>query len=82
MRHSASRENGVERRHVNATTVGCGECFGSLAKNLLGGRFIFGGGAEMICNYIGLGFTFFAAAVDVDLLQAGAAALLKAMREV
>ena len=42
----------------------------------------FGGCADVMKAYMKLGFTFFAAAVDVDLLQAGAAALLKAMREV
>ena len=35
----------------------------------------FGGSAEVIKAYLGLGFTFIAAAVDVDLLQTGAAAL-------
>lgn len=42
----------------------------------------FGGGAEAIRSYVSLGFTFIAAAVDVDLLQTGAAALMKAVREV
>ena len=43
------------------------------ANNLVAGAF--GGSAEVIKAYLGLGFTFIAAAVDVDLLQTGAAAL-------
>jgi 4-hydroxy-2-oxoheptanedioate aldolase len=39
----------------------------------------FGGNAEVIKTYKGLGFTFLAAAVDVDLLQWGAASLLKSL---
>lgn len=39
----------------------------------------FGGSAEVIRTYQGLGFTFIAAAVDVDLLQWGAAALNKSL---
>ena len=39
----------------------------------------FGGNAEVIKTYQGLGFTFLAAAVDVDLLQWGAASLLKSL---
>ena len=42
----------------------------------------FGGGAEVIKAYLGLGFTFIAAAVDVDLLQTGAAALMKSLKGV
>ena len=42
----------------------------------------FGGGAEVVKTYLKLGFTFIAAAVDVDLLQSGAAALLKSVNEV
>jgi 4-hydroxy-2-oxoheptanedioate aldolase len=39
----------------------------------------FGGNAEVIRSYLGLGFTFLAAAVDVDLLQWGAASLRKSL---
>jgi 4-hydroxy-2-oxoheptanedioate aldolase len=39
----------------------------------------FGGNAEVIRTYLGLGFTFLAAAVDVDLLQWGAASLRKSL---
>lgn len=39
----------------------------------------FGGSAEVIRTYQSLGFTFLAAAVDVDLLQWGAAALRKSL---
>ncbi len=40
----------------------------------------FGGSAEVIKAYSKLGYTFFAAAVDVDLLHMGAAALLNAVK--
>ena len=40
----------------------------------------FGGGADAIRTYSGLGYTFIAAGVDVDLMQTGAAALLKAVK--
>ena len=36
--------------------------------------------ADVIKTYLGLGFTFIAAAVDVDLMQWGAAELNKALR--
>jgi 4-hydroxy-2-oxoheptanedioate aldolase len=39
----------------------------------------FGGSAEVIKAYMGLGFTFLAAAVDVDLLQWGSASLRKSL---
>ena len=42
----------------------------------------FGGVADQIKAYIKLGYTFIAAGVDVDLLQSGAAQLVKAVREV
>ena len=50
------------------------------ANNLVAGAF--GGSAEVIKAYLGLGFTFIAAAVDVDLLQTGAAALMKSLKGV
>lgn len=42
----------------------------------------FGGAADVVKTYRKLGFTFIAAGVDVDLLQSGAAALVKAAAEV
>lgn len=39
----------------------------------------FGGSGEVIKTYLGLGYSFIAAAVDVDLMQAGAAELRKAL---
>ncbi len=42
----------------------------------------FGGGADVIKAYIKIGYSFIAAAVDVDLLHSGAAAVLKATKEV
>ena len=47
------------------------------ANGLVAGAF--GGNAEVIRAYQGLGFTFLAAAVDVDLLQWGAASLRKSL---
>jgi 4-hydroxy-2-oxoheptanedioate aldolase len=40
----------------------------------------FGGSAEVVKAYLMRGFTFIAAAVDVDLLQSGATALMKSVR--
>ncbi len=42
----------------------------------------FGGNADVIQAYLKIGYTFIAAGVDVDLLQAGAAALLKAVGDI
>lgn len=50
------------------------------ANGLVAGAF--GGGAEVVKTYLGLGFSFIAAAVDVDLLQIGAAALVKSIKAV
>jgi 4-hydroxy-2-oxoheptanedioate aldolase len=50
------------------------------ANGLVAGAFA--GGAEAIKTYRKIGFSFFAAAVDVDLLQWGAAALMKSVAEV
>ncbi|MCA3560640.1 MAG: hydroxyacid aldolase [Aestuariivirga sp.] len=41
----------------------------------------FGGSPEVIRTYLGLGFTFLAAAVEVDLMQRGAAELRKALQD-
>lgn len=40
----------------------------------------FGGGAELVNTYAELGFTFIAAGVDADLLQLGAAAVMKSIK--
>jgi len=47
------------------------------ANGLVAGAF--GGSAEVIRTYLGLGFAFIAAAVDVDLMQWGAAELNRAL---
>lgn len=50
------------------------------ANGLVAGAF--GGGSEVVKTYIGLGFTFIAAAVDVDLLHWGAAQFAASMSKV
>lgn len=50
------------------------------ANGLVAGAF--GGGAEVIKAYLKLGYRFIAAGVDVDLLQAGAAALITSVNEI
>ena len=47
------------------------------ANGLVAGAF--GGSADVIRTYLGLGYTFLAAAVEVDLMQAGAAQLRAAL---
>jgi 4-hydroxy-2-oxoheptanedioate aldolase len=49
-------------------------------NNLVAGAFA--GTAEIIKTYQGMGYTFMAGAVDVDLLQAGASSLMKAVKGV
>ena len=49
-------------------------------SNLVAGAFA--GTAEIIKTYFSMGYTFMAGAVDVDLLQAGAANLMKAIKDV
>jgi 4-hydroxy-2-oxoheptanedioate aldolase len=49
-------------------------------NNLVAGAFA--GTAEIIKTYSAMGYTFMAGAVDVDLLQAGAASLMKAVKGV
>ena len=49
-------------------------------NNLVAGAFA--GTAEIIKTYRGMGYTFMAGAVDVDLLQAGASSLMKAVKGV
>ena len=51
---------------------------GPQANGLVAGAF--GGSAEVIKAYIGIGFTFIAAAVDVDLLQCGGGPLTQVPR--
>ena len=50
------------------------------ANGLVAGAF--GGNADVIRAYLKLGYGFIAAGVDVDLLQAGAAALVSAVNEI
>lgn len=50
------------------------------ANGLVAGAF--GGSADVIRAYLKLGYGFIAAGVDVDLLQAGAAALISAVNEI
>jgi 2-keto-3-deoxy-L-rhamnonate aldolase RhmA len=49
-------------------------------NNLVAGAFA--GTAEIIKTYQGMGYTFMAGAVDVDLLQAGASSLMKSVKDV
>jgi 4-hydroxy-2-oxoheptanedioate aldolase len=49
-------------------------------NNLVAGAFA--GTADIIKTYQGMGYTFMAGAVDVDLLQAGASSLMKAVKGV
>jgi 4-hydroxy-2-oxoheptanedioate aldolase len=49
-------------------------------NNLVAGAF--GGNAEVVRAYLELGYRFIAAGVDADILQAGAAALVKAIKGV
>jgi 4-hydroxy-2-oxoheptanedioate aldolase len=49
-------------------------------NNLVAGAF--GGNADVVKAYLALGYRFIAAGVDADILQAGAAALLKAIKGV
>jgi 4-hydroxy-2-oxoheptanedioate aldolase len=49
-------------------------------NNLVAGAFA--GTAEIIKTYQGMGYTFMAGAVDVDLLQAGASSLIKSVKDV
>jgi 2-keto-3-deoxy-L-rhamnonate aldolase RhmA len=49
-------------------------------NNLVAGAFA--GSADVIKTYAAMGYTFMAGAVDVDLLQAGAENLMKAVKGV
>ena len=49
-------------------------------NNLVAGAFA--GTAEIIKTYAAMGYSFMAGAVDVDLLQAGATSLMKAVKGV
>ena len=49
-------------------------------NNLVAGAFA--GSADVINTYAAMGYTFMAGAVDVDLLQAGAESLIKAVKGV
>ena len=79
---SITLSNGAGIDKLGAHTLAAMEKVAAAARKngLVAGAF--GGSADVMKAYMKLGFTFFAAAVDVDLLQMGAAALMKAVREV
>ncbi len=79
---SITLSNGAGIDKLGAHTLAAMEKVAAAAKKngLVAGAF--GGSADVMKAYMKIGFTFFAAAVDVDLLHVGAAALMKAMREV
>jgi 4-hydroxy-2-oxoheptanedioate aldolase len=79
---SITLSNGAGTDKLGAKTLAAMEKIASAAKKngLVAGAF--GGGADVITAYLKLGYTFIAAAVDVDLLQTGAAAVMKAVRDV
>lgn len=72
-----SRGAGIDK--LGAKTIEAMTKVSAAARNngLVAGAF--GGSSEVINAYQAIGFTFFAAAVDVDLLQWGAAALRKSL---
>jgi len=79
---SITLSNGAKIDRLGAATLEAMARIATAAKRngLVAGAF--GGVAEQIRAYIKLGYTFIAAGVDVDLLQLGAAQLVKAVREV
>ena len=79
---SITLSNGAGIDKLGARTLEAMEKVAAAARGngLVAGAF--GGGAEVVRTYLKLGFTFIAAAVDVDLLQSGAAALVKSVNEV
>ena len=76
---SITLSNGAAIDKLGAETITAMQRIAAAAKanNLVAGAF--GGGADVIRAYRKLGYTFIAAGVDVDLMQAGAAALLKSV---
>jgi 4-hydroxy-2-oxoheptanedioate aldolase len=79
---SITLSNGAGIDKLGAATLSAMEKVSAAARKngLVAGAF--GGSADVMKAYMKVGFTFFAAAVDVDLLHSGVAALLKAMRQV
>ena len=75
-----SRGAGIDR--LGAKTLEAMERVAKAAKasGIVAGAF--GGGGEGTRTYINMGYTFLAAAVDVDILHMGAAQLVKTIREV
>lgn len=75
-----SKGAGIDK--LGAATIAAMERIAKAAKinKLVAGAF--GGSADVIRAYLKLGYSFIAAGVDVDLLQAGAAQLVKAVRDV
>ena len=76
---SITLSNGAGIDKLGKATLAAMEKVAAAAKRngLVAGAFA--GGAEVIRAYTGMGFTFLAAAVDVDLLQWGAASLNKSL---
>jgi 4-hydroxy-2-oxoheptanedioate aldolase len=79
---SITLSNGAGIDKLGAHTLAAMEKVSAAARKngLVAGAF--GGSAEVIKSYTKIGFTFFAAAVDVDLLHWGAAAMMKSLRDV
>lgn len=79
---SITLSNGAKIDRLGAATL---EAMGRIAAAAkANGKFAgaFGGVAEQINAYVKLGYTFISAGVDVDLLQSGAAQLMKAVKGV
>ena len=76
---SITLSNGAGIDKLGAKTIAAMEKVSAAARKngLVAGAF--GGNAEVIKAYTAIGFTFFAAAVDVDLLHWGAAAFKKSL---
>ena len=79
---SITLSNGAGIDRTGPKTLAAMAKIASAAKRhtLIAGAF--GGSAEGVKAYIAMGYSFIAAAVDVDLLQAGAAAYVKSLRDV
>ena len=75
-----SKGSGIDK--TGASTITAMERIAAAAKanNLVAGAF--GPDADVVRAYSKLGYRFLAAGVDVDLLQAGAAALAEALRDI
>jgi 4-hydroxy-2-oxoheptanedioate aldolase len=78
---SITLSGGARIDRLGATTLDAMERISAAAK--ANGKFAgaFGGVAEQINAYVKRGYTFISAGVDVDLLQSGAAQLMKSVKE-